>query len=54
MRHIVGLGIRGLLLEASAMLLRVHGAFHYRRQRPDRRERQSAALRSLVGVKLKP
>ena len=51
MRHTVWLGVRGLLLEASAMLLRVHGAFHYRRLRPDRRIRQSAALRRLAGVK---
>lgn len=54
MRHIVWLGLRGVLLEISAMMLRVHGAFHYRRLRLDRRERQSATLRRLVGVKLEP
>ncbi len=51
MRHIVWLGVRGVLLEASAVLLRVHGAFCYRRLRLRRREQQSLALRRLVGVK---
>lgn len=54
MRHIVWLGVRGILLEVSAMMLRVHGAFHYRRLRLDRRKRRSAALRRLVGAKLEP
>lgn len=50
MRHIVRLGIRGLLLEVSAMMLRMHGAFHYRRLLLHRRERQAAALRRLGGM----
>ena len=54
MRHTVWLGVRGLLLEASAMVLRVHGAFHYRRLRTNRRARQSAALGRFVGVKMQP
>jgi hypothetical protein len=31
MRHFVGLGIRGLLLEAGGLVMRVLGAWHYRR-----------------------
>jgi hypothetical protein len=31
MRHIIWLGIRGLLLEFSGAILRIHGALHYRR-----------------------
>lgn len=54
MRHIVRLGVRGVLLEVSAVLLRVHGAFRYRRLRLEQRERQSAGLRRLVGVKPDP
>ena len=51
MRHIVWLGVRGLLLEVSAAMLRVHGAFHYRRRLLLRRERTAAALRRLDVVK---
>lgn len=51
MRHIVWLGIRGLLMEASAAILRVHGAFHYRRLLLQRRDRFGASLRGHIAAK---
>ena len=51
MRHIVRLGVRGVLLEVSAAVLRVHGAFHYRRLLRQRRERQALTLPRFDGAK---
>jgi len=51
MRHIVRLGVRGVLLEVSAAVLRVHGAIHYRRRLLQRREQPVVALRRFDGGK---
>ena len=51
MHHIVWLGVRGVLLEVSAAVLRMYGAFHYRRLLRHQQGRRVAALSKLNGVK---
>lgn len=52
MRHIVRLGVRGVLLDFGAVLLRVLGAIHYRRLLRHRRKQQVVASRRPGGMML--